>query len=170
MKQWLRRLRGVLGIGTLWGLVGTVVGVGVGAFLSRASGQPLLQALVEFGLGVGWLGFVLGSVFAGVLTMLEGQRTLDKLTPWRAARWGALAGVAVSLSVGVYFFASVGQAGLDLPLSRVVLALIAGTGAYGALTAALAAGTVAIARRAPEAIGPGAERDHAHLLGGSSDL
>jgi len=142
--------------------------MGIGAFVSGANGQPLLQSVVEFGLGVGGLGFVLGSVFAGALTVLEGQRTLDELTPRRAARWGALARVAVSVSVGVYFFASVGQTGLDLPLSRVVLALMAGTGAYGALTAALAAGTVAIARRAPEAVGPGAERDH--LLAASSDL
>ena len=31
MKQWLRRLRGVLGMGAIWGVVGSLVGAGVGA-------------------------------------------------------------------------------------------------------------------------------------------
>ena len=87
MKPWLRRLRGVFGIGVLWGFVGTVVGTVVGAFVSVAGGQPLFTVLAEFGLGVGGLGFVLGSTFAGVLTILERRRTLEELTPGRAARW-----------------------------------------------------------------------------------
>jgi hypothetical protein len=162
-------LRGVLGIGALWGGVGTVVGSAIGVFVAAAGSQPLLSALVEFGLGVGGLGFALGSAFAGALTVLERRRTLDELTPGRAARWGALAGLTVSLGVGLYFVTSLGQAGVDLGLGRVVLAFLSGTAAYTALTAALAAGTVAVARRAPPEIGPGMAGDSSRVLGAASE-
>jgi hypothetical protein len=161
MKGWLRRLRGVLGIGTLWGAVGTAVGSVAGLVVSLSGGLPLLDTLVEFGMGAGGLGFGLGSAFAVVLTTLEKRRTLDELTPGRAAGWGAVAGGGAALVVGVTLVPALFPV---LPLSQLVLLLISGTVSYGALTAGLAAGSVALARRAPSELSAASELDDGNLL------
>jgi len=118
----------------------------VGLFLSVSGGLPFLDTLVEFGLGAGRLGFGLGSTFAFVLTTLERRRTLDELTPGRAAGWGALAGAGAALVVGLSLVPALFPV---LSTAQLALLLISGTASYGALTAGLAAGTVALARRAP---------------------
>jgi hypothetical protein len=146
MNTWLRRLRGALGIGTLWGVTGVVVGKVAGLLVSVFTGLPLPSTVISFGVGVGLLGFGLGTAFAVVLTTLARERTADELTPARAAGWGALAGAGLALLVGVTAVPLLvpGISALGL------LALIgSATVTYGALTAGLAAGTVALARRAP---------------------
>ena len=166
MKQWLRRLRGVLGIGTLWGVAGTALGTVAGLIVSVSGGLPLLDTLVEFGLGAGGLGFVLGSGFAGVLTMLERRRTLDELSPGRAALWGGMAGAAAALVVGISLLPELGAI---LSVRQLVLLFVAAPGSYGALSAALAAGTVALARRAPAELDSGPTCDEEGLLGAPID-
>ena len=79
----VKRLRGVLGIGSVWGLVRGVVGAAIGGssgFITRS----LIGALVIGGVGAGLMGFVLGSGFATVLTLMDGKKTLEQLTPRRA--------------------------------------------------------------------------------------
>jgi hypothetical protein len=154
MKSWLRRLRGVLGIGTLWGGVGVAVGSVVGLFTSLSGSLPLFDTLIEFGLGAGGLGFGLGSAFAAVLATLEKRRTLDELPPRRAAGWGGLAGAGAALVVGLSLVPSLFPV---LPPGQLALLLISAMASYGALTAGLAAGTVALARRAPSELAPGHE-------------
>jgi hypothetical protein len=151
----------VLGIGTLWGAAGVAVGSVVGTFLSLSGGLPFLDTLVEFGLGAGGLGFGLGSAFAVVLTTLESRRTLDELTPRRAAGWGALAGAAAALVVGLSLVPALFPV---LSSARLALLLISGTASYSALTAALAAGTVALARRAPPELRAGPTMSDDSLL------
>src|SRR5690348_1002175 len=101
MSTWLRRLRGALGIGTLWGVTGVVVGKVAGLVVGVFTGLPLPATFVSFGIGAGILGFALGTSFAVVLSTLERGRTADQLTPARAAGWGALAGAGLALLVGV---------------------------------------------------------------------
>ena len=152
MKKWLRRLRGVLGIGALWGAAGGIVGSLAGLLGALYGGAPLLQVVLEFGLGAAGLGFVLGSAFAGVLAVVERHRRFEELTSRRAALWGGLVGLVLPiLMLAVSFVPELGAA---ISLRQLLLAMGAGSLSYGALTAGLAAATVALARRAPDELAP----------------
>lgn len=154
IERWLRRLRGIFGIGTLWGAAGVVVGSVTSVLMNVVNGLPAFGTLLELGLGAGGLGFVLGSTFASYLALLERRRTVDDLTPLRAAGWGLLAGGTVSLLVGLFFLSGL-PLGIQFSVAYRLLVLASGVGAYSALTACLAAGTVALARSAPPEIAPG---------------
>jgi uncharacterized membrane protein len=83
IKHWLRKLRGVLGIGTLWGAAGVGIGCVASVLMSVSSGNPALSTLLAFCLGWGGLGFVLGSTFAayGPLDSAAGTVALAKRAP-----------------------------------------------------------------------------------------
>jgi hypothetical protein len=167
MKGWLRRLRGVLGIGTLWGLPAVFVGAVGGGAASVFGGAPLLGAIVTGTTVVGGLFFALGTVFAAALTMLEGRRTLEELSPRRAASWGALAGAVLPV---VGLVVSAGPEIVPLLLDRqLLLTLLSGVGSYAALAAALAGGTVALARQAPPELSPGPLAGASEMLTGPKD-
>lgn len=130
MKQWLRRIRGAIGMGLTWaaawfgaGLILLLV-VGVGA------------ADVPFPLFFGLLGFLAGAAFSGVLGIVDGRRRFDQMSLPRFAGWGALGGLLLS---GVLVLAA-GLGGEFLVLGPVFA--LAGAGS--------AAGTLALARRADE--------------------
>ena len=163
-KRWLRRLRGVFGIGTLWGAVGVGIGGVVSVLMSVSSGNPALSTLLAFCLGAGSLGFVLGSTFAAYVAVLERRRTVDDLTLRRGAGWGALAGGTVVL-VGLAFLAGFSGWGAGLSVGYRLLLLASAAGSYAALTAGLAAGTVALAKRAPADLKAARSPDDSHLLG-----
>ena len=167
MKGWLRRLRGVLGIGMIWGLPATVVGAIGGIVASVFGGASLLGSLVTGSVAVGGLFFLLGSGFAAALTMTEGRRTLNELSPRRAALWGALAGGALPIVMLLISFGPEIATLLSDP--QLLLGLLAGIGSYGALSAALAGGTVALARRAPAELASGPVPEDADLLGARND-
>lgn len=109
--------------------------------------MPLLTALSIWALGMALVGFLLGSGFGVFLALFEGRRTLAELTPWRAARWGGLAGAA--LPVG-WLLLGMARPETAMPLTSALLVVLAAGATYGALTAGLAAGTVWIAKRAPD--------------------
>lgn len=166
MKSWLRRVRGVIGIGALWGVAGTAYGT-ITALVASAFGVvPLFDVLLELGLGAGGVGFVLGSGFAGLLTVIERHRTLDELSLARPAVWAAMVGAALPIAYLLVFF---GPEGIVLSLTRTPLAVLTASGTFGALGAALAAGTVALARRAPPELAPGLVPDDRELLGAPTD-
>ena len=71
MKTWLRKLRGILGIGTVWGLASAALGATIGAIGSVIGGEPLIGWVITGGLWVGSIGFLLGSGFGGILSMSE---------------------------------------------------------------------------------------------------
>ena len=95
MKQWLKRLRGAVGIGMSW----AAVWFGVGAVLELLSGAPLNGALLDNALQVAVLGFINGAAFSAVLRLAQGHRTFDEMSLWRFAGLGALGGLVVSLIV-----------------------------------------------------------------------
>jgi hypothetical protein len=148
----MRKVRGVLGTGALWGVAGALFGALVGG-LSTLLGGPLFGSLLVGGLWFGSSGFVLGSGFAVMLTVLHGRRSLDDLTPTRAAGWGALVGAGLPLLGTVLLMVSAG-----LPLMPVLVPImVVDSLFYGALGAALATGTVVAAKRVPESsVGSGA--------------
>ena len=162
MRTWLQRLRGALGIGAIWGLAGTAFGALEGIIGSLIAGGPLLGSALTFGLGAGSIGFVLGISFAAVLTLMDRRRTLGELSPGRAAVWGAMTGVAMPLLWLLVLYGPV-------VLSRSLPAALAICGSFGALSAALAGGTVSLARIAPSELASGTVPDDGELLGAPSD-
>ena len=124
MKQWLKRIRGAVGLGLAW----AAVWFGVGAVLELLSGVPLNGALLDNALQIAVLGFVNGAAFSAVLRVAEGRRRFDELSLWRFASLGVVGGFVVSLLAGGW--------GLLVPF------MVLGAGS--------AAGSLALARRADD--------------------
>jgi len=162
MKRWLQKVRGILGLGTVWGLAGSAVGAVVGIAVRFFGGLPPGDYLIDWILGAGSLGFILGVGFAGVFTMMEGRRTLEELSPGRAALWGALAGASLPV---LWLLLFSGPLRSVLTVGEMIPVLIGAAGAYGVLSAGLASATVWLARRAPSQPLLGPNPDEPELLG-----
>lgn len=134
MKKWMRRIRGAIGMGVTWALAW----FGAGMALLVVVGPD--AADVPFPLGFGLLGFLAGSLFSGVLAIVERRRSFDELSLPRFAGWGAVGGLLFSV-LFVVAVATFGNDRLDLLVLGPVFAL-AGAGS--------AAGSLALARRADE--------------------
>jgi hypothetical protein len=175
MKTWLRRLRGMVSIGAIWGLSCSVLGFGIGAFVSIIWPEILPLAVVKYvgtvALGYGVAGFVLGGGFAGVLATMHGRKTFEELTRGRGALWGALTGVGVvavtgMINVGLWL-------GRGFPLAELIPAFVPTlavmTCMCAAVTAGLGALTVSLARRAPAELEAGKMPYESKLLGDSGE-
>ncbi len=132
MKRFLQRLRGIIGTGltwavgwaALWGLVLLTF-----AGLGRLSGWDFgLILRAEF--LVGGAGFIAGSAFGVVLSILERHKRLEDLSLWRIALWGGLGGLAFTAVLGPHL------------LVEVIVLTVLGVGS--------ATGTVALAKRGSE--------------------
>ena len=103
MKQFLRRLRGIIGTGLTWavGWMGAfgLVALPILGLLGRAEnwvpGLVLYNVLI-----VGVLGFIAGSSFGLVLTALERRKKLEDLSFFRIAMWGGIGGLALAAITG----------------------------------------------------------------------
>ena len=126
----MRRIRGAVGVGVVWG----VAWLGVGLVLLLIVGFG--AADVPFPLFFGFLGFLAGATFSGILGILGRRRRFGEMSLPRFAVWGALGGLL--LSVIVNFAAGLGG---DMLVVASVFAL---AGAISAM------GTLALARRAEE--------------------
>jgi hypothetical protein len=129
MKQFFRRLRGVIKTGLTWavgwaGLWGVFLLVMAG--LGRLEGWDFWYT-VKAELGMAGVGFIAGSAFGVMLSILERHKKLEDLSHWRIAMWGGLGGLALAAIFGFQ----------HLP-QTVVLTLV-GVGS--------ASGSVALARR-----------------------
>lgn len=125
----MRRIRGAFGMGLTWALAW--FGAGMALLLIVGPGA----ADVPFPLGFGFLGFLAGVTFSGVLGFVEGRRSFDQMSLPRFAAWGGVGGLLLSMS-----FVAVTDLGVDiLPVLGTVFTL-AGAGC--------AAGSLALARRA----------------------
>jgi hypothetical protein len=144
MKGWVRKLRGIAGTGTVWGLACATVGFLLGGIGAVVAGNPFFGTVLSMGLGLGSTGFFLGCGFAGVLSLMEGRRTLSDLSPARAAAWGAVAG-GILPSLNVLLVVGLGR---PIEPDQLVLVSLVGGLFTGAVGAGLAAGTVSLARRA----------------------
>ena len=140
----LRRLRGLLGIATTWGvafsIMMTTLLVGrwaLGGFHRFASGpRQITVALIEFFL----MGGLAGTLFSLFFSSGERRQTLETLSMARVALWGFL-GVSVptaALTVGAVLM--YGRGLLIAPLSIAVA---------GAMGSAMSVATIKLARRAP---------------------
>lgn len=131
MSRWWRRIRGTIGMGLTWGLAW--FGAGVVLLLVVGFGA----ADVPFPLGFGALGFLAGATFSGILGIVERRRSFDQMSLPRFAAWGAVGGLLLS---AVFILAS--DVGVD---NLLVLGPV-----FALASAASAAGSLALARRAGE--------------------
>jgi len=103
MKPFLRRLRGVIKTGFTWaigwaGLWGVV--------LLIMAGFDLLEGwdfwyTVRAELGVAGVGFIAGSAFGVLLSVLERHKKLEDLSFRRIALWGGIGGLALAAGFGL---------------------------------------------------------------------
>lgn len=128
MRKWMRYLRGAIGMGVTWAAALAVVGFVPRWVLGFESDLP-------FPLLFGGLGFIAGVMFSVLLVLTEGRRRFDELSLWRFAAWGAVGGLLLSA-----LFVS----GAALGWGE-VLAISA---TFAVASAACAAGSLAVARRA----------------------
>lgn len=131
MSKWLRRIRGAIGMGLTW----AVAWFGVGMILLLIVGPD--AADVPFPLGFGFLGFLAGVTFSGVLGLAEGRRSFDQMSLPRFALWGGMGGLLLSA-----MFVVAAALGLDVLLVLGPVFALSG--------AASAAGSLALARGAKE--------------------
>ena len=131
MKKWLRRIRGAIGLGLTW----AVAWFGAGMVLLLIVGPE--AADVPFPLGFGFIGFLAGVTFSGVLGIVEGRRRFDQMSLPRFAGWGGLGGLLLS---GVFVLAAGLRGDLILVLGPV----------FALASAASAAGSLALARMAED--------------------
>ena len=136
MKKWLKRLRGLVGIGltwaAAWGGVGAILGL-LGFLSGAFTALNIFGSVILFVI----LGFPAGVTFSLVLGIAERRRTFDEMSLPRFAGWGALGGLLLS----VLFFLGGGGVSLD------------SLGTYSVITllgAGSAAGSLALARRADD--------------------
>ena len=95
MRNWLRRVRGAIGMGLTWAVGWTVVGM-LGVVVAGALG--LNTDVVDVWLPVfAYPGFLGGVTFSTVLGIAGRRKRLEELSVPRFALWGAAAGLTVSL-------------------------------------------------------------------------
>lgn len=148
MSSWFRRIRGILGTGTLWGALGAAAGTTIGLVAGLAfPGVPIGWAAVNGAGALGLFGLAAGASFAAALSVTDGRRTLGQLSPSKSAVLGGLMGAVYSASLLV----------LAGPPPELVF-LLPATGLFGAIGASLAAGSILVARREavelPSGVGP----------------
>lgn len=101
MANWLRRLRGAVGMGLtwagLWSVVGAVVAVLPGTLVAPypIPLEWLVRLAAQSAAQFAALGFVGGATFSGVLAATEGRRGFGQLSLPRFAILGTLGGLAM---------------------------------------------------------------------------
>ncbi len=141
MKKFLRRIRGLLGVGVTWGGLWSVIGAVFGLVHGWVQPEIWTWSNPVFGwaVGMGMYGFVSGVAFGGLLSLREGRRTLADLSLRRVALWGVLGAAAVPPLFGVLGLFEVGTTVVDIVQAVFLTGFLGGT---------FAPTSVAIARRA----------------------
>lgn len=139
MRRWLRRIRGAMGMGFVWGLAWG----GAGTLLAAAT---RFAADAPFPLIFGVLGFWAGVTFSAFLALAEGRRRFDQMSLPRFATWGAMGGILLSALFGTAASLGLGD-----------LLVIAPT--FALASAICASGSLAVARRAAGRALPDARLD-----------
>ena len=140
MNNWLRRIRGALGMGVTWAVAWAFVGVLIGVLWTL--GLPMEWFVEVFDAPLPALavpGFFCGAAFSTVLGIAGRRRRFDELSLPRFTAWGATGGALLSL----------------IPLSAVgegagVATIAIAVGTLTLLSAGSAATTLLVARRADD--------------------
>lgn len=163
MGKWLRRLRGAIGMGFVWGLAWGIGGLMIGVASILLPGLPWDAVFEVFDAPLPALalpGFVGGGFFSLVLSTAGRRRRFSELSLGKFALYGAVGGVLLTLfPLGL---AAVGLA--TIKPGALIPILFAGI-PIAVLSAGSAVGSLMIARRGedrqlgagregPKAIGP----------------
>jgi hypothetical protein len=136
MKQWLKRVRGAVGIGLTWAAGWAPLGAITGWVTGTVIGLPLAVVIPNYAVTFSVLGFLGGTIFSAVLTLAEGRRSVSRLSLPRFVALGAFGGLLLGgLAV------SAGLLGAGATILGAVI-----TAASVLLGAGSAAGTLVIAR------------------------
>jgi hypothetical protein len=127
MRKWLRRVRGAIGMGFVWGAAWSGAGLLL-AIVTR------FKADAPFPLIFGVFGFSAGVIFSAFLALTEGRRRFDEMSLPRFAVWGATGGLLLSA-----VFAKATSLGWGDVLAVVPT--------FAAACAVCASGSLAVARR-----------------------
>ena len=152
MKKWLRRIRAALTMGLLWAVPWAVVAVLLGMVIDPDESMDEMWFLIG-----AYPGFLGGVLFSIVLAVAERRRSLSELSVRRFGAWGAVAG----LVIGVVPFL-LGTPSADIDVARLATVVI---GSFTLMSAASAAGSLALARRgeARELLDAGADTSDVRL-------
>lgn len=137
MSKWLRRIRGAIGMGLIWGVAWSAAGIVVAAAFRFNADAP-------FPIVFGVLGFAAGVVFSAVLALTEGRRRFDQFSVRRFAGWGAVGGLLLAGAFSRMASLGVGDALMLLPT-------------FALASAVCASGSLAVARYAANRALPGAD-------------
>lgn len=147
VRNWLRRIRGALGLGLTWAAGWSLVGafLAVLPVAAPVGGPGVLALVVGFVVQFAAMGFVGGAAFSAVLGLIEGRRRFDQMSLPRFAAWGALGGLFLSVFKNTIGLFSLGLLGtLGVPAYTVTHAI--SVGVITLLGAGSAAGSLAVAR------------------------
>ena len=151
MRQWLRRVRGAVGMGLTWAFGWAIAGVLIGVASVLLPGLPWAAFFAVFDAPLPALavpGFFGGVLFSVVLGVAARRRRFDELSLARFAAWGALGGAALALLPAALVAVGLATATRGIPsLWQGMLVL---GGPLILLSAGSAAGSLLIARRAAE--------------------
>lgn len=89
MRNFLRRVRGAIGMGFTWAFAWSFAGIGVAAATGFDADAP-------FPIIFGVLGFAAGIIFSTLLALAGGRRKFDQMSLRRFAAWGAAGGLVLS--------------------------------------------------------------------------
>ena len=136
MKKWLRRVRGALLMGITWAVLWAPVGLLIGMIVDPTGAMD--EPWIAVGTFPGFLGGVMFSIVFGIAAR---RRKLGELSIKRVAGWGTVAGMVIG---SLPFL--LGDQGPNA--ERVWLLPLVIVSSITVLSAASAAGSLALARRA----------------------
>lgn len=146
MKQWLRRIRGALGMGLTWVVGWALVGVLIGVTSRLLPGLPWDSFFEVFDAPLPALaipGFFGGVLFSTVLGIAGRRRRFDELSLPRFVACGAVAGLLLSLVPAALVTVGLASVGRHVDLWQITAAI---SGPLTLLSAVSAAGSLALAK------------------------
>ena len=150
MSQWIRRLRGALGMGLTWAIGWALAGLGIGVASRLLPGLPWGRIFEVFDAPLPALaipGFIGGVLFAVVLGIAARGRRIDQLSMLRFGMWGAAGGLLVSLLPAILVVTGLATPAGSLSLWRLTLTLAVPLTVLSATSAAV---SLSLARRTIE--------------------
>ncbi len=139
MNDWLRRIRGAVGMGLTWAVGWGLVGGLIELILNLVPGPDLGHIVDMWPQTLGMIGFVGGVTFSVVLRIAAGRRRFDELSLPGFTALGAVGGLLLGTAA-----IAMGVGGAEPLWLRGAVLLVPPT----LLSAASAAGTLALARMA----------------------
>ena len=104
MNRLLKLIRGVIGTGLTWAI--GWAGLWAALFLVMRGFGLMEEWYFWYPVGVtAVIGFIAGSSFGVILSVLERHKKLEDLSLWRIALWGGLGGLALVAVIGVKYLA-----------------------------------------------------------------